>query len=263
MELCCCTAHEDSERLLVLKKLGFKYFEARLCDFENTDPKKVQKAADEINRLGMSCISYNCMFPPHLTLLGGACDYPKIENYLRKVLTNSMPLGGKYIVLGSGTARNIPEGVTKAAASERFISLLRDCIAPIAREFDKIVVIEELRAEETNFINSSREAAELVRKADLPDVKLLVDYYHATLAGETTEDFLTYGDILCHIHIASPIRWRNYPNEEDYNDCREFFRALKRIGYSGVISIEGIPAEPFEETCRTAYSVLKRALEDA
>ncbi len=263
MEFCCCASPKDIERIALIKKLGCTSYETNLSSLEDTDAREIESYADKLNELGMPLVSYNCIFPSRFKLMGDTEVHDEISEYLHNILTKVKPLGGKYLVLGSGRARDIPEGMPIDEAKSRFIALLRDCVAPIAAEYGMTILIEELRAEETNFINCCRDSLEIIRAVDHPHVKLLIDYYHAILGGDTCQDFINCGEALRHVHIASPRRARAYPNEEDFEDCREFFAALKKIGYNGAISLEGMPADPFDKTLATAMDIMTRAMNEA
>ena len=77
---------------------------------------------------------------------------------------------------------------------------------------------------------------EIIRAVNLPNIKLLLDYFHAILGGDTLEQLATYGDDIVHVHLASPINERSVPRENDLEDCRKFFAMLNSIGYKGAVA---------------------------
>ena len=72
-------------------------------------------------------------------------------------------IGIKILVLGSSGSRSIPEGFDRAEAEEQFTGFLKK-IAPAAEKYGVIVAIEPLQTQETNFINTVKEGAEIARK---------------------------------------------------------------------------------------------------
>ena len=163
------------------------------------------------------------------------------------------------MVLGSGGARNIPDGMSRETAFERFVAMLSDVVVPWAKRNSITVAIEELRKEETNFINNCREAMDVIRAVDAPEVRLMVDYYHAMLGGDRLEEIASYGDMIRHVHIASVRNKRHFPMIDDVGDCRGFFAALKAAGYTGCVSLEGGDGGNFESSIAEAITVMKEA----
>lgn len=112
------------------------------------------------------------------------------------------------------------------------------------------------------FLAKTKEYKLNIRRVNLPNVKLLVDYYHAILGGDTLEELASYGDNIVHVHIASPKNNRAVPNENDYDDCVEFFRMLKKIGYKGVISVEARTKDDVADG-KAGLAVMTKAMAEA
>jgi len=260
MKFCCCIGYKDFAKLEAMKKAGYTCYETALNGLENMPEEEIAAFAEKAKEMGMACVSHNCMFPGRLTLHKGPESYAELTEYMEKVFAKAKPLGSPVVVLGSGGARKIPEGMTKEQATESFIALLRDCIAPCAEKWGIIIAIEELRAAECDFINTCREAMEIIRAVNHPNVKLLVDYFHAALGGDTNEEIASYGDTIAHVHIASPKRDRAFPNNEDFDDVKGFFDALKKAGYDGPVSLEGKAVGEFDACINESIDAMKRAL---
>ena len=81
---------------------------------------------------------------------------------------------------------------TVARAFEQYVDLLRQ-FAPLAEEQGVMIVVEPLNRGECNLINTVREGAEAVRRANHPAVKLLVDLFHMLRNGESPDDLLAVG----------------------------------------------------------------------
>ncbi|MBQ8509606.1 MAG: sugar phosphate isomerase/epimerase [Clostridia bacterium] len=255
---CCCTGLSP-ERLEILHKHGYTAWETGFSGLTNAPEETILAMRDKAAELGMTCVSHNGMFPGDIKLLTGKDGYGAIEEYLGKTFAKAKPLGAPTIVLGSGSARRIPDDMSKEEAFERFAAVLSDVIAPAAKEAGVVVAIEELRREECNFINNCREAMELIRAVNKPEIQLLIDYYHSMLGGDKLEELASYGSAIRHVHIASPKNNRRYPTIDDLADCRGFFAALKSAGYTGAISLEGSDGGNFESAIAEAISVMKAA----
>ncbi len=260
MKFACCINLGAVDKLEILKKHGYTAYETGFSALTNAEDEKILAFAEKTKELGMPCVSHNGMFPADIKLLAGQSEYGKINEYLDKTFEKAKPLGSPIVVLGSGGARKIPEDMSIELATERFTALLSDVIAPQAKKWGVTIAIEELRREECNFINNCREAMEIIRAVNKPEIQLLIDYYHSMLGGDKLTELASYGDAIKHVHIASPKNNRNFPNIDDLGDCRSFFAALKTAGYDGAISLEGRAGENFESSIAEAISVMKEAM---
>lgn len=258
MKFCCCVGL-NTDRLPILKKHGLEYCEPAISAIASADDEKFNEFLAKKNELGLKCASANGMFPGDIPLLEGKAGYGKISEYLDHAFSRCQALGVPVGILGSGKAREIPEGMSKEEATERFCALLSDVVSPYAEKYGIIVGIEELCAQECNFINSCKEAMEIIRAVNVPNVKLLLDYYHAIHGGDTLEELESYNDNIVHVHISSTINDRMVPMDCDLDACREFFSMLKRIDYKGAVSIEARFGD-FDSDIETAVKTMNAAL---
>ncbi len=254
----CCAINADNAKAMY--DLGYTGTESTVFCINDLDDAAFAEFLAKTKEYKLNYVSANGMFPASVPLLQGEAGYAKVTEYLERVFPRIVALGIPVVVLGSGGARKIPEGMSKEEATDRFCALLTDVISPMAAKYGITIAIEELRKEECNFINSCKEAMEIIRRVNLPNIKLLVDYYHAILGGDTLEELATYGDNIVHVHIASPKNKRYIPLESDYEDCVAFFRMLKSIGYKGAISFEG-NVNPGDE--KVGFDVMSRAMAEA
>ncbi|RLE75497.1 MAG: hypothetical protein DRZ80_02715 [Thermoprotei archaeon] len=176
----------------------------------------------------------NQLFPKNLKIIGNS-DKKIIERYLRIVFERARMIGIKLIVLGSGRSRSIPQSCSIADCKKEFISKLKHW-GDLAGEYNIKIAVEPLCKRETNFLNTLEETAELVYKVKHPNVGLTADLYHMRCENEPVDVILSAGEIIWHVHVAE---YRNRAAPGYYGeDFTNFFRALKDIGYNGLISIE-------------------------
>ncbi len=256
----CVPMSTERERFPIMKKLGFDYAEPAFSAMYGATDEQINDFIAAMREYDIACPAANGMFIEDVKLLEGKESYSKVGEYLDLVFSRAKKFGVQVGILGSGSARKIPDGMSKEEANERFCALLTDVVSPYAKKYDIMVGIEELRASECNFINSCKEAMEIIRTVNLPNIKLLVDYFHAILGGDTLEEIATYKDDIVHVHLASPINDRSVPRENDLEDCRAFFAMLDKIGYKGLVSLEGRYYNDFEPDITLAADVMKRAL---
>jgi sugar phosphate isomerase/epimerase len=144
-------------------------------------------------------------------------------------------IGMRYLVFGSAGARMVPEGFSPTRAFAQYVEALRR-MAPVAQRHGVTIVVEPLNRGECNLINTIVEGAEAAAQADHPAVKLLVDIFHMLRNGESPDDIVTVGPWVRHAHIAENVD-RAAPGVAG-EDFRPFLRALHRIGYGSLLTIE-------------------------
>jgi sugar phosphate isomerase/epimerase len=174
--------------------------------------------------------------PANLHCVGPAANHDLILQWSETTFRRMKKAGGKIIVFGSADARKIPDGWSKEKADEQFVSLLKR-MGPLAQAHGIIVTIEQLRAEECNFITRIGEGAALIRAAGHPNIRLLADLYHMAVMGDTPADLKAAMDVVAHVEIAEK-NGRTVPGVNG-DDFRPFFRVLREAGYEGAVSIEG------------------------
>jgi sugar phosphate isomerase/epimerase len=109
-------------------------------------------------------------------------------------------------------------------------------MGPVARAHGIFVVIEPLHRGECNFINSVSEGAEIVREVNDPHIRLLADIYHMLREDEGPASIASAGPLIGHCHIAE--KDGRTPPGVHGDDFTPYLDALRRIGYTGGISIE-------------------------
>jgi sugar phosphate isomerase/epimerase len=179
----------------------------------------------------------NVLLPATLKCSGPDLDYERLDRYAHTVFRRCREIGMTRIVFGSAGARIVPEGFPVARAFEQYVDLLRQ-FAPLAEEQGVMIVVEPLNRGECNLINTVREGAEAVRRANHPAVKLLVDLFHMLRNGESPDDLLAVGPLIRHAHLAEN-RDRAAPGTHG-EDFRPYLRALRRAGYNDRLALEPI-----------------------
>ena len=238
MKLSCCIGN-GHKYIDPISTNGFRYCEPSLYGLNALEQSEVDSILDDAKRHYLTSCSFNGMFPSDAVLICGKDGYGKLEKYLEGALNKVKNFDSRHITLGSGAARNIPDGMPADEAKDMFVEVLKNCVVPYCSSRGYRVSIEPLRVQETNFLHNCREVSEIVNRVGDPALGLCIDYYHAILGGDTDQTFRDLGYMVRHVHTASPRRNRLYPDESDHADVKSFFTALKDIGYEGYISLEG------------------------
>lgn len=246
----CC----EYSKIEAVKKAGYDYFEPAFRNLINMSESEFEAVKADVEKHSLHAEAFNCFFPGDMKLYEQTDE--QIKEYCEKGFGRASKIGGKVAVIGSGPARSVPDGMDKTKALTRFAEILRIC-GDIAQKYGMIVVIEPLRAQETNIINTVAEGLELAKRCNHPAVKCLADFFHVYLSGEGLETIKKHGGELGHVHLARPNEDRKIPDIDDLDDCKVLADALKSSGYNQRISLEGTFLPDLETAIYTAKPILE------
>ena len=210
--------------------------------------------AGRLSAWGGRVLAANCFLPADLKVTGPNVDRGRLERYADTAFRRAARVGVKFIVFGSGGARQVAEGWPLAEGFEQYVRALEVC-APLAAKHGIVLVVEPLNRTECNLVNTVLEGAVAVARVNHPNIRLLVDIFHMLRNGESPDDIVKAGPWIAHAHVAEKTE-RTAPGMAG-DDFRPFLAALKRADYEGSLSIEGdLGADPFGAVVR-AVAVLR------
>lgn len=250
-----------SDRIAIAAEYGFDYIETNFRSLAVASEEDYQKFLAELKNNNIACEAANCFLPGDMKITGENVDYDAIRKYLLNGYKRAAEVGIKVVVLGSGAARNVPEGYSYKDAIKDVIKFVKEYAAPMAAEFGIEFVFEPLCKAETNIINTIKEGAMLASAIGLPNVGTLGDLYHMYVEGDTYDDVRELKGILRHAHMSNPVSKnpeikRIFMKETDTFDYEGFFDALKYIGCERV-SIEAV-TDDFAADAREAIKVMNK-----
>jgi sugar phosphate isomerase/epimerase len=178
----------------------------------------------------------NVLVPGELKITGPHAGPARLSEYMGRVVRRAAIVGVRTLVLGSGVARQIPDGFDRSTAVEQIVRFARTS-AELADPHGVTIVAEPLNRGECNVLNSVAEAMQVVRAVDHPCFRCLVDSYHFWLEDEPLEHLVEALPSIAHVHVADR-DGRTAPGQSGTSDYLPFFRVLKRAGYAGRISVE-------------------------
>ncbi len=214
-------------------------------------------ALEAIRKSPLPFVSCNGFFPAELKLTGPATKTDEALAFAKIALERAEKAGVRFVVLGSGKARAVPEGFDAKQARAQFVAFCQK-LGPIAAKYHVTIVLEPLNRRETNFFNSVSEGIGLVDDIRDPSIQLLADIYHMLQEDESPDSIRKAGARLRHCHIAE--KAKRTPPGFAGDDFKAYFRALKDIGYAGGISIEAGPLakEPTAEMTRARQVMVEQ-----
>jgi len=254
-EIGVCTSVSNAD---MLAAQGYNYIEESVGRF--LVPDKSEEVFNEMllqtQNAAIPVKACNSFIPGSLKSVGPDAVHPKILKFMETAFRRAQKAGVEYIVFGSGGSRAVPEGFSKDEALRQFTDLCSK-MAPIAGKYNVVVVLEPLNKKECNLINSVVEGGVIVEEVNHPNFRLLADIYHMLMDGEGPESIEKYGHLIHHTHIAEK-EGRAAPGTQN-EDFTAYFKALKNVGYEGMMSIE-CRWEDLEKQASTAIAAMKNQL---
>lgn len=240
------------------KNVGYDHVEWNFSVTATYTEEQMKEYIALKDSLGLLIPSFNGFFPGGHPMFDD--DQAGIEAWVREYAKDGFAraarFGADVAVMGSGYARNIPEGMEPARAKERFARLMY-ILGEQGKAAGVRVAIEPLQAKETNFLHTLEEGAEICDMVAHSHVGLTLDIFHIWAGGEPLYNIEKFKQYIFHAHIARPQADRKAPTIEDLADCLVWRDAMRAIGYDDKISLEPVYSPDFIGDITGAYPVLK------
>ena len=229
----------EIDKLPQLAEAGFDYIELASYVFSLAEEAEFAFMRKELELSGIGCEACNFFYPPDFRVTGGNIDKEKIYAYIDKTVERAALLGVQNITIGSGPARNVPEGYSKEDAAWQFGDQIHYA-GELAAERGITITIEPIGPISTNLINTLAEGAALADYVNLPNVKSMADINQMKGAGDTIDMIYRYADYIGHLHILD-VNKRCYPVDPDDAELIALVKAYHSANPGGRISVEGAP----------------------
>ena len=183
-------------------------------------------------------VSANVLLPGSLKVTGPEFDEDALATYLHRAVERAKIIGIRTIVFGSGGSRNVPDGFDRTLAKSQLADFCA-ALAVIGGSSGIQFVVEHLRRQECNIINTVGEAMTYVLAVNQPSLRCLVDTYHLWSENESLDSVRDAMPWITHVHLAD-LEGRVAPGLSGKSDYHPFFKILKAGGYDGLISVEAL-----------------------
>lgn len=183
----------------------------------------------------------------------------------RKRLEIARALGAGFVIEVPvfGPDRFAQLGVPNARQFEQdlLVAALRQLTLAV-RQTGVTLLLEPCNHKETHFMNKQSEAAAVIRAVDAPGLKILSDFYHMQIEETNIAQTLSeYGRDIGYVHLADGAE-RTEPGSLPF-DYRPGFRALKRVGFHGWLTVESKATDSPVAALARALPYLKQQWVDA
>ncbi|MGD1816167.1 MAG: sugar phosphate isomerase/epimerase family protein [Pleomorphochaeta sp.] len=236
-----------SQRLKWAASLGFDNLEVTppeyMVEMNKSKMKDLKKEADD---LGMD-LSFCIGFPKSkdMSSLDSNIRSAGIE-WSKKMLEAVHYMGGKVLsgILYSSWPYLYDHMITPQDKKEfwdRGVKSVKE-VVKVAEDFDILYAVELVNRFEQFIVNSVDEGIQFAKEVDSPNIKLLVDVFHANIEEDSIPDAIRKAnDLLVHMHISE--NNRKLPGTGQNIPWKEIAQATKDINYSGRYVIESFVAQ--------------------
>lgn len=223
-----------------IKNMGFDVVEIPVEDPDVIDGKKVKDALDEH---GLEAVVCGAFGPGRDFTNEDPAVHQQCFDYMDSLM-NFCTLWDLDFVAGPmysavGKARLVPPD-QKKKEWELAVTNLRK-VAEKAADKGLELAIEPLNRFESDLINTTADAAQLVKDINHPAAKIMVDGFHMSIEEKNLEEAIKLaGDDLIHVQTSENYRGTPGTGQTDWDSFR---RGLEAIDYKGIVSIESFTSD--------------------
>ena len=185
---------------LAIRDMGYDYIELSGRQVMSLSEAEFQDFLALYRATGFPCRGFNDYCDARFPIVGPGCDGPQVREYAREICRRGQALGIRTIGIGAPSDRTLPEGYPADQADREMEAFLR-MICPLAEEAGITVLLEAVHAHMCNYMTRTEEAVRMVERLALPNLAMVLDYYHAMVMEEDLHSFGYALPHVRHLHI--------------------------------------------------------------
>lgn len=226
------------------------------------------KCADEVDRkllsqwlaqsnMEVSCISTGQVFADTGLMFTDVDKQRRAK--VRDVFKDMIDLAEEFgRMVNVGRVRGQIGSLSREKAEQLFIEMARE-LCEYAGKKDVTLVLEPVNRYEIDFVNSVEQGVALMRKVDMPNMKLMPDVFHMNIEDRTIgKELARCIDYIAYIHMADSNRLAPGWGHTDFNDI---INSLREADYDGWLSVEILPKPDPDAAARQAAEYLRPLIE--
>ena len=214
---------------------------------EEISPGTRKAMVDSMEKAGIQCAGLHWLLSPppaglHFTTPEDGIRRKTLA-YVQKLIDLCGDLGGKVMVFGSPKGRSTDGKIAVEEAKKYFREGLVK-VADHARERGVKILIEPLGRNQTDVINTTEEAMEIVRALNHPAIQTMFDFHN------TVDESLSFVEIIDryypyihHVHVME-MDGKYLGSGNGAKDYLSAFQLLKDRGYDQWVSLEVFDFSP-------------------
>ncbi|MDF1591060.1 MAG: sugar phosphate isomerase/epimerase [Desulfobacterales bacterium] len=236
---------------------GYHGVELALKSADDIDPEKLSRWLSA-NRMEVSAISTGLVFAE--SNLYFTHPDPAARRRVIEVFTGLIYLAKNFgRLINVGRARGFIGAGQKAAEAEILFLETMQQLCDIAAKDAVTIVVEPVNRYEINFINSSEDGAELIKKVKRPNTGLMPDVFHMNIEDAKIGATLArLGSQIKYVHLADSNRHAPGQGHLDFDNV---FDGLKKAGFKGWAAIEILPLPDADTAARQAADYILPLIE--
>jgi sugar phosphate isomerase/epimerase len=232
--------------------MGYDGIELALKCADEVDRGKLAKWLAESN-MEVSCISTGQVFAD-LGLMFTDPD-PQQREKVRGVFTGIIDLAEEFgQMVNVGRVRGRIGSAPREDAEKLFIEMARE-LCEYAGDKGVTMILEPVNRYEIDFVNSVEQGVELMKKVNMPNMKLMPDVFHMNIEDETIGPELANNiEYIAYVHMADSNRLAPGWGHTDFDDI---FSNLRQADFDGWLSVEILPKPDPDSAAQQAIEYLR------
>lgn len=232
---CCATTNDYSSIL----SMGYDYIELSGRQIMELSDEQFKKFLKKYQPDRLPCRGFNDYCSGAYPIIGPGSGSKETIKYARKLFQRGHALGISTVGIGAPAARKLPEDYDRADA-DREMSQFLHMICDIAAEYQITVLLEAVHKYMCDYLTYTREVVDCVASLRIPNLAMVLDYYHAMVMNEDLDDFGYAMPYVRHLHISTNLEnhRRGFLSNRDIPLLSRLLRNAIHYGYSGGISVE-------------------------
>lgn len=216
-----------------LKKIGYDGVE---CFIDNQDVAVYQRFGAHLEQVGLQSTGVTVVGPDTNPASDSASVRERAVTHLKGVVDRAHAMGatvicGPFHSAFATFSRREPQPDEYAYSAD-----VLHAVGDYARQANIVLALEALNRFECYLCNTMEQLADLVRRADHPNVRAMFDTHHANIEEKRFPDAIrTIAPVLAHVHISENDRGTPGDGHIPWDDT---FQTLAALNYRGWMTIE-------------------------
>jgi sugar phosphate isomerase/epimerase len=230
----------NANNIDAISTAGYDCIEMQMREIMEMDHQDFQMVDQKLKNSPLVCEVLDNPIPLDQIIANESFDLEFFRGYLNTGADRAAALGVKFYIFGNGRTRSLPASGDIEAAKAKNLAFMR-MLADIAEQRGITILLEPLAPTVSNMIHSIPEALEYASAVGRPNVGTFLDYRWFVDRNHSFQIIEEYGQHIRHVHIDNPdlpFPNRLVPRVNDGHDYSALFRALEKINYQGILSIE-------------------------
>lgn len=223
-----------------IKQMGYDVVEIPVEDPDLIDKRKVSEALDKHDLAAVVCGAFG---PGRDLTHEDSAVHQQCFDYLDACMDFAVAWDSEFVAgpmySAVGKARMVSPDQRKREWERAVANLRKVCRKAADRGL--ALAIEPLNRFESDLINTTRQAMQLVNDIGHPAANIMVDGFHMSIEEKSMEAAIrAAGDRLIHVQTSENYRGTPGTGQTDWDS---FIKGLEAINYEGIITIESFTSD--------------------